>query len=151
MRPWERRAFNTCAALVTVSGVAFGWMKYFAQPLDPFAVVNSPWQPAMLALHLLTSPPFLLLFGIVFNSHVMRKLKGPVRGNRKTGYVSLATFVTMVLSGYLLQVLTNEALLQAALVAHLTSSGIFAVTYAAHLLIAALMKRPVRGRVQEAV
>ena len=71
MRPWERRAFNLAAVAVTVTGVAYFWMKYVVRNDDPFAVVNHPWQAAMLALHVLASPPFILIFGIVLNSHII--------------------------------------------------------------------------------
>jgi len=96
MKPWERRAFNLCALLVAVTGFAYLWMKYFVPSDDPFAVINHPWQPAMLTLHLLASPALILMFGIVFNSHVMKKLKTPKLPNRKSGYVSLFTFASMV-------------------------------------------------------
>jgi hypothetical protein len=150
MKRWERLAFNTAAALVVLTGAVYAWMKYFVVADDPFAVVNHPWQPAALALHVLFSPPFILLFGIVFNSHVMRKLQGSTRPNRKTGYVSLGTFAAMVLSGYLLQVLTGEALLRAALIVHLASGAVFGVSYSAHLIIGAWTRRPLPRRVSDA-
>jgi hypothetical protein len=149
MRPWERWGFNVCAALVVVSGIVYAWMQYVVTTDDPFALVNHPWQPAVLALHVLVSPPFLLMFGIVFNSHVMRKLQGRVRPNRFTGYASLATFGAMVGSGYALQVLSGDALLRWAVAVHLASGFTFAVTYGTHLLIAVLMRRPAQRRVPE--
>jgi hypothetical protein len=150
MKRWERRAFNAAAALVVLTGAVYAWMQYVLVPDDPFAVVNHPWQPAILAMHVVFSPPFILLFGIIFNSHVMRKLQGNVRPNRKTGYVSLATFAAMVASGYLLQVVTGEALLKAMLIVHLSSGALFATSYTAHLVITAWLRRPVQRPVSEA-
>ena len=85
MKRWERWAFNLFALAVAASGFAYFWMKYLVETDDPFAVVNHPWQAAMLHLHVLASPPFVLLFGVILNSHIMKKLRAPRMPNRKTG------------------------------------------------------------------
>jgi hypothetical protein len=141
MTRWERRSFNLLAAVVTLSGFAYLWMKYLVQSTDPFSVVNHPWQTTMLAMHVVASPAFILVSGVIFNSHVMRKLRVGQRPNRRSGYASLGTFVTMLLSGYGLQISTNERWLQVLVIVHLSSGVVFSVAYAAHLLIAAAMAR----------
>ena len=142
MRPWERRAFNLAAVAVTLTGIAYFWMKYLVRNDDPFAVVNHPWQGAMLALHVLASPPFVLIFGIVLNSHVMKKLRAPRRApNRRSGLLSFATFAAMTASGYLLQVVTVESWLQALVALHVASGVLFAGAYAVHLIVSARVLR----------
>jgi hypothetical protein len=141
MKPWERRTFNGFAAVVAVTGFFYFWMKYFVESADPFAVINHPWQTAMLNLHVIASPLFVLIFGIVFNSHVMKKLKATRLPNRRSGYVSLAMFAMMVLSGYLLQVTANEQWLQALVAVHVASGTVFSVVYGAHLVISARLAR----------
>lgn len=141
MRPWERRAFNIAALLVAASGFAYFWMKYFVQSDDPFAVVNHPWQGAMLTLHLLASPPLILLFGIILNSHVMRKLRAPRAANRKSGLLSFGTFATMVVTGYLLQVTMDERWLQALVAVHVASGALFSGAYAIHLVLSSRLFR----------
>ena len=141
MKPWERRAFNVMAAVVAVTGFAYFWMKYFLQSDDPFAVVNHPWQPAMLTLHLLASPPFILVFGIILNSHIIKKLRATRMPNRRTGLLSLATFAAMLGSGYLLQVSMDERWLQALVAVHVGSGALFVVTYGAHLIISSRLLR----------
>jgi hypothetical protein len=42
--------------------------------------------------------------------------------------------IPMTLSAYLLQVATNEMLREAMAVAHWVSSGVFAISYAVHLI-----------------
>jgi hypothetical protein len=135
MKPWERWSFNVVALTVSVSGFAYLWMKYFVQPIDPFAVVNHPWQSAILHLHVLASPPFVLLFGVILNSHIMRKLRATGIPNRRSGLLSLSTFVTMIASGYLLQVSMTEAWLRALVIIHITSGAVFTLAYAVHLTI----------------
>ncbi|MEW6322815.1 MAG: hypothetical protein AB1635_17225 [Acidobacteriota bacterium] len=134
MRPFERWALHLSTALVTASGVAYAWMKYLLVADDPFAVVNHPWQGAMLAVHVLAAPALLVAFGVVFSSHISRKLRG-VKPNRRTGLAALAAFAVMTLSGYLLQVVTTPLVSKVCLVAHLVSGGVFAAAYLAHLVI----------------
>lgn len=135
MKPWERRAFNLFALAVAATGFAYFWMKYFVQSDDPFAVVNHPWQSTMLTLHLLASPPFILIFGIIMNSHIMKKLRAPRMPNRRSGLLSFGTFAAMVASGYLLQVTMDEWWLQALVAVHVTSGALFVGAYAVHLVI----------------
>ena len=136
MRRWLRYAFTTAAAVLTASGIAYFWMKYMMQTGDPFAVVNHPLQPAMLDVHVLAAPAFLVLFGIVVNSHVAGRI-GRAVPNRRSGLVALGTIVIMTVSGYLLQVVTSEAWQRACVIAHLASGAVFAVAYVAHLAISA--------------
>lgn len=141
MKRWERWTFNGLTAAVAVTGFIYFWMKYFVESSDPFAVINHPWQTATLNLHVIASPFFVLVFGIIFNSHVMKKLKATGLPNRRSGYVSLAMFAVMVLSGYLLQVAANEQWLQTLVALHVTSGTVFSLVYAAHLVISARLAR----------
>jgi hypothetical protein len=145
MKRWERWTFNLCALAVAISGFAYLWMKYFVQADDPFAVVNHPWQSAMLHLHVLASPPFVLIFGVILNSHIMKKLRATRTPNRKTGLASLATFAAMIVSGYLLQVTLSDAWLQALVVVHVASGALFTVTYGTHLVISYTLVRKAAG------
>lgn len=141
MKRWERWTFNTLTLIVAVTGFLYLWMKYVLEVDDPFALVNHPWQTTMLALHVLASPVFLLIFGIVFNSHIMKKLRVSNLPNRRTGLTSLGTFAMMVVSGYLLQTSSDEQWLQALVVVHVASGAIFSLTYGAHLVISARLAR----------
>jgi hypothetical protein len=141
MKRWERWTFNALSLAVAATGFAYLWMKYVLQNDDPFAVVNHPWQAAMLDLHVVASPALILIFGIVFNSHIMKKLSATRLPNRRSGFVSLGTFAAMVVSGYLLQVSSNEGWLQALVVVHVASGAIFSSSYAIHLVISARLAR----------
>jgi hypothetical protein len=129
------------ALVVFITGVAYFWMKYLVATDDPFAVVNHPWQPAMLGVHVIASPWLVLLFGILLNSHILRKLKVPAVPNRKTGLTSLGTFLAMTLSGYLLQVVTDERVLQALVAVHASTGAVFGVAYGIHLVISLRLAR----------
>jgi hypothetical protein len=141
MKPWERWTFGLLSLVVAASGFAFFGMKYLMVTDDPFAVVNHPWQATMLHLHVLASPPLVLVFGIVFNSHIMRRIRATRVDNRKSGLASLITFGVMVASGYLLQVVTAEGWLEALVAVHVASGVVFSVAYVAHLLISVKLAR----------
>ena len=148
MKTWEKYSFTALSAILTITGVAYFWMKWMMQTDDPFAVVNHPLQPLMLQLHVLSAPAFLVVFGIIFNSHIGRKI-GKKIPNRRSGLLSLVTLVVMTASGYLLQTLTAPLLHQAALVAHLVSGAVFAAAYTVHLAIAVRMWQTARRGQQQ--
>src|SRR5688572_9766062 len=118
VKRWERWTFNLLSLAVAVTGFVYFWMKYAMVSDDPFAVVNHPWQAAVLGLHVVVSPAFILMFGVILNSHVMKKIRAPRIPNRRTGLLSLGTFGAMVVTGYLLQIASSEGLLQLLVVVH---------------------------------
>jgi len=135
MRPWERWAFNALALLVSATGLLYLWMQYGMTTSDPFAVVNHPLQPLVLHLHVMAAPWLILLFGILISAHVSKKIGERPPSNRRTGLVSIATFVAMTFSGYGLQVFTDPAWARAMLLLHLASGGTFVLAYLIHLYI----------------
>lgn len=145
MSRWERWCFNLANVLLAISGGAFFYMKYVLENEDPFALVNHPWQPAMLAFHVAIAPLGMVFFGIVFRSHILRKIASPDTRARVSGWASLLSFATMAASGYLLQILAQPSWLRAALVVHVASSIVFVLGYTGHL-IAWLRATPGRRR-----
>lgn len=135
MKPWERRTLGLLTLLVTATGLAYFWMKYLMEAEDPFSVVNHPWQPLMLDLHILFSPVLIFVFGIVFASHIGKKLRNGTRPGRRTGLVSLFSLPVMILSGYGLQVASGELLPRFLLVCHLASGSLFATAYLIHFIV----------------
>ena len=135
MTRWQRWSFNLVTAASALSGLVYLWMRYLIEADDPFSVINHPWQPVMLNVHLLTAPVIILLFGIVFQSHIARKIDSPDRMNRRSGWTSLLTFGLMAASGYVLQVVTSPLAVQILWGLHLASSGVFVVGYAVHLVL----------------
>jgi hypothetical protein len=148
MKPWERWTFNASAIVVTVTGLAYLWMKYFLSSDDPFAVVNHPWQAAMLQVHLLASPVLLLVVGVMLNSHILRKLGASGLRGRTSGYASLAALALMAASGYLLQVAGGDAWIRPLVIVHVGSGSAFAILYAAHLVVSARAARRRRAPAQ---
>ncbi len=146
MTPFQRRALHAAIVAVSASGIVYFWMKYILPNNDPFSIVNHPWQPAMLKLHILASPFLLLVFGIVFHSHVARKLRDSHHPNRRSGWIAIVTFGLMTFSGYLLQVASENGLLRVALVLHLTSGALFVAAYVVHLIISVRLLRVAKAQ-----
>ncbi len=144
MKLWEKWSFHILTLVVTATGVVYFFMKYFMETNDPFSVINHPLQPYMLNLHLLAAPALVFVMGIILNSHVARKLGKRNIPNRKTGWVALLTFPTMVFSGYLLPMFADPAWARAMIWLHLASGGVFALSYTVHQVISLRLLR--RGR-----
>ncbi|MBI4887816.1 MAG: hypothetical protein HY824_12040 [Acidobacteria bacterium] len=149
MKRWQRWTFNALAFVVSATGFAYLWMKYFVEAADAFAVVNHPWQVPALSLHVIASPGFIFVFGIVLDAHVMKKLGASALPNRRSGYLSLGTLALMVLSGYLLQVTSDAAWLRALVIAHVAAGAVFSLTYGAHLVVSARLGRRQNSAVRE--
>jgi hypothetical protein len=141
MKTWERWTFGISALGAAVTGLAYFWMKNLVVSDDPFAVVNHPWQSAMLAAHVVFAPVLVLMFGMLLNGHVIKKLGAKNAPNRRSGLVSFGTFFVMTGSGYLLQVVTADAWLRALVAAHVVSGVTFSIVYAAHLIISVRLAR----------
>lgn len=145
MSVWEKLSFNLLALVVAASGVAYFVMKDVMESSDPFSLVNYPWQPAMLAIHILASPPLILVFGVILHSHVGKKISnGNGNGNgrnRRSGLLALMTFGLMIVSGYALQVTTGAIPHRVARITHLASGAMFVVSYFAHLVISVRLAR----------
>jgi hypothetical protein len=135
MSRWEAWSFGVLNVILALTGGLYFYMKYVLRNDDPLAVVNHPWQSSMLAAHVVVAPLVLVLFGIVLRSHILQKLAVNGRPGRGTGWVSLAGFTTMALSGYLLQVVASPAGLRVVMVVHVVTSTVFVLGYSAHLII----------------
>jgi hypothetical protein len=146
MKVWERWVFGLLTLVVSASGLTYFWMKYLLPSADPFAVVNHPWQTPMLAAHLIASPFLILIFGIILNSHVLKRLGLDRFQNRRSGLLSFGTFFVMTLSGYLLQVMTGEVVLRAIVVLHVASGIVFSTAYVVHLVISWRLARAYAAR-----
>ena len=135
------RYLHASVIAITVTGAAFAFMKYGMQSVDPFAVINHPWQPGMLSAHVIVAPFALFAFGWIFGDHIWPSFTG--RGpNRSTGIASMLLIAPMTLTGYLLQVITDERARHWMAVAHWVTSALFAISYLAHLFFRPAESQP---------
>jgi hypothetical protein len=137
----ERWSMSVLTAIVGVTGLAYVWMKYLLTPADPFAVVNHPWQPYVLDAHVLAAPALMIVFGMVWTTHIRSRVAAGQRYSRRTGLISLWTFILMAGSGYALPVLTGELARRMAIVVHLASGSVFLIAYGAHVVASFVRNR----------
>ena len=148
MRRWEHWSFNALHAIVAASGLAYLYMKYLLVAGDPFAVINHPWQPAVLSAHVVAAPVFVAFFGMLLRSHTLGKLTSPIPANRRSGWFALVSFSAMALSGYLLQVASSPEWIAALLWLHTGTGLLFVAGYGLHLVISWHLGRLVTQAIQ---
>jgi hypothetical protein len=132
MTPLERWTLWFSAAATTVTGLGYLWPKYFLEPTDPWAVINHPLQPVALKAHILVAPVFVFILGAVVLKHALPHLTGGVPERRATGLGLLGLLLPMLLSGYLIQVLTNETAVRVMALTHIGTSLAFTAGLAWH-------------------
>lgn len=137
-------------ALTTLTGLAFAGMRYLMEGDDPFSAYNHPAQPWALAAHVLLAPVLILLLGWVWGTHAAPKLacRGPKdRGERRPGVRSglalSGVALTMIVSGYALQVTAIEAWRVALAWTHGISGSFFVVMLGVHGALAVRAARTV--------
>ncbi len=111
MSAFQRWLLYLSTLLTFVSGVAYFWMKHFVEPAEPWAVVNHPLQPWALKAHILAAPVMLFAFGLIASQHIWRSLRSSLPTGRHSGCIAAYTFLPLVLTGYLIQVVTSEGVL----------------------------------------
>jgi len=125
---------------VSGTGLAYAWMRYLVEPVDEWAVVNHPWQPALQHLHVVSAPLLVFAMGLIWSAHVVGKLKNGST-NRVAGIVLTAFFLPMAASGYLLQVSVDPGPRKAWMWIHIVASLVWVAAFVAHQVKAMVTDR----------
>lgn len=131
--------------LVGGTGLVYGWMRYVAEPEDPFAVANHPAQPTLQHLHVLFAPLLVFACALVWRDHVWKRVHSGFRARRRTGLLLFALFAPMIASGYLLQTAGGERARLFWLWVHDVASCGWLLGYAVHQLSRRRQAAGVRG------
>jgi hypothetical protein len=129
---FERWAVWSTSVVTFVTGVIYLWMKYLMVSDDPLAVVNHPWQPAVLKLHILVAPLLVFSMGLIALRHVWRHLRSKMRDGRRSGLHTVVVLGPMIVSGYLIQTLTEEGWLRGMAIVHIGLGLAYGVVLLAH-------------------
>ena len=132
MTGFERWAVWSTSVATLVTGTVYLWMKYLLVSEDPLAVVNHPWQPYVLKLHILVAPLLIFSIGLVALRHVLRHLKRNTRAGRRSGLITVGVLAPMVMTGYLIQVITHQGWLEAMAISHIATGLLFGIGLLAH-------------------
>lgn len=132
MKRWEAWTNHIGWSLTALSGLAYGVLKYFVTSPDPDSRLSHPWQPSVLALHLLAAPVAVFSLGLLFRRHALARIAAGEREGRRSGVSMTRLAVPLALSGYLLQTLTGDAARRWTGWLHALAGLLFVVAYAAH-------------------
>jgi hypothetical protein len=109
-------------------------MKYLMTGEDPYSVVHHPLQPHALSLHVILAPVLVFALGLITRDHILGYLREPrQRRGRATGILAVALAAPMIVSGYLMQVLTDPAPRRILSVIHLAGGGLYILLFLGHL------------------
>jgi hypothetical protein len=125
---------HATVAAAAGTGFAYGWMLYFAEPADEFALVNHPWQPAMHLLHVVAVPAFVFTLGLLWPTHIAPKLASRASARRRSGNWLVATVLPMIASGYAVQVSVAPEWRTAWAWVHGVTSVLFTSAFAVHIV-----------------
>jgi hypothetical protein len=125
MNRLEKWAVWGTASLAGVTGIGFFWAKYLVQTSDPWAAINHPLQPWFLKAHILVVPIFIFVVGAVSVRHFWMQWANGVLHGRTSGALAALTVAPLVLTGYLLQVITHEFLLSLMAITHIVLGIVF--------------------------
>jgi hypothetical protein len=120
------------SALTGITGLVYWWMNDMMQPLDEFAIINHPLQPWVLKAHIVLAPLMVFAVGLIAAGHIWRQYKRPVASGRKSGLASMWVLGPLVMTGYLIQVVTHVGWLEALAWAHLGGGVVYLAALAAH-------------------
>lgn len=134
MTRFEAWTVHLSSLLVGGTGAVYAWMRYLAEPADPYAVVNHPLQPLFQHLHVVAAPLLVFAAGFIWREHVWKHWRKRVKGRRRSGLSMMLTLVPMIASGYLIQVAVEPSWRNVWVWVHLVASGLWALAYVGHLV-----------------
>jgi hypothetical protein len=132
MTRFERWAVWSTSVATFATGLIYLWMKYLLVNDDPLAIVNHPWQGAMLKAHILVAPLLVFSIGLVALRHVWRHLTGGMRYGRRSGLLTVFVLGPMIVTGYLIQAVTHQGWLRAMAFAHIGLGLLYGLGLLAH-------------------
>jgi len=129
---FERWSVWSTAIATGITGLGFMWAKYFVNPPGPWAVVNHPLEPWLLKAHIVVAPAFVFAVGLVTARHIIPHLLKRERPGRRSGLTMVWTLLPMVLSGYLIQVVSMPGWLVPLAVVHIVTGFGFLLALVGH-------------------
>jgi len=137
MSAFERWLLNLSSGVATLTGLVYLYMKEVMRSDDPFSILHHPWQPHVLALHVLSGPVVVFALGLIARDHILGRLQDarPHR-SRRAGITIMVLAAPMIASAYLLQVVSQPAPRRALVWIHVGSGVLFALLFIVHVAAA---------------
>ena len=135
MNRFEKWMLWTSFALTAITGVGLLWTKYFMHTTDPWAVINHPLQPWLLKAHIVAAPALIFALGLISAKHIWQHFKARIPVGRKTGIVTVLMAGMMILTGYLVQIVTQVVSLKVLAISHIALGFVFLAGFVAHQML----------------
>ena len=135
MKQSDARLTHLSVLLAGISGFVYGGLLYFGASEDEYGIVVHPWVPFFQALHVVTVPLFVLALGMIWNYHIVAKLRSLAKVRRRSGITLVSQAIPMIVSGYALQVSVDEFWRLIWMWAHIVTSSFFSIVFVVHLLV----------------
>ena len=119
--------------ILFITGVAWLIIHNFYYSETDFGITPSPIEPALLKIHGLAAPIFLMVFGALFPTHISRAFKARI--NMKTGLFLLAILFLLITTGYSLYYIGSESLLKNSSLTHSILGVLYVPILIGHILI----------------
>ena len=130
----ERWSLHLAALAVGLSGLVYGWLKYWHQRAGDFGPEPYPLQGLAHHAHVAASPVLVFALGMMVRGHVLPSLQAGGARGRASGLWTAAVLAPMILSGYGVQLCVEPVWRTALAWIHGPSSLLFLLAYGAHLL-----------------
>jgi len=133
MSPFERACLHASAALAALTGMLYGWLRYFGVRAGEFGPEAHPWQGVAQHLHVLVVPLLVFALGGLFRGHFLPMWRSGKLSGRLTGSFLVLGLAPMILAGYAAQVSVDPVWRSAFAWIHGISSLAFLAGFVAHL------------------
>lgn len=134
MKPFAKWMVWATSVGTVLTGLVYWWMDHMMEPVDEWAVINHPLQPWVLKAHILVAPALVFAVGLIAMDHIWKHFRNSVRMGRRTGVTTMMVVGPMIVSGYLIQAVTQAAWLEALGWIHVGTGVVFGVGIGLHQL-----------------
>lgn len=141
----ERFSLHAAALAVALTGLLYGWLKYFHQRAGDFGPEPYPLQGLAQHAHVLAGPFLVFGFGMMVRGHVVPALRSGTARGRATGIGLAALLAPLVVSGYGVQVCVDPAWRTALAWVHGPAALAFLAAYAGHAARSAFARTGLTG------
>lgn len=133
MNALERWSMHLSTLFTVLSGLLYGWLRYFGQRLGEFGPEPHPLQALLQHSHVLGAPLLVFTLGMLVRAHVLPRIRGGASAGRATGLLIALGLAPMILSGYGIQIVTEPSVRILLAWVHGVSSLLFLAAYGAHV------------------
>lgn len=132
MNRFQKILLWVTSGLTGATGAVYFVMDRMMEPVGPWAVVNHPFQPWVLKLHIIIAPALIFSIGLIATEHIWKHYRGRIRRARRTGLATMWMIAPMVVTGYLIQSITQQTLLSTIAWAHIATGVIYLLGIGLH-------------------